>query len=59
MTFNIRYDNPEDNDNWWEHRKLSILKMFNFYSPEIIGIQEGLNHQVKCKLCVTASEVKL
>ena len=47
MTFNIRYDNPEDNDNWWEHRKLSILKMFNFYSPEIIGIQEGLNHQVK------------
>lgn len=47
MTFNIRYDNPEDNDNWWEHRKLSILKMFSFYSPEIIGIQEGLNHQVK------------
>ena len=47
MTFNIRYDNPEDNDNWWEHRKLSILKMFNFYSPEIIGIQEGLNNQVK------------
>ena len=47
MTFNIRYDNPKDNLNWWEYRKSSVVQMFNFYSPEIIGIQEGLYHQLK------------
>ena len=47
MTFNIRYDNPKDNENWWEYRKSSVVQMFNFYSPEIIGIQEGLYHQLK------------
>lgn len=47
MTFNIRYDNPKDNQNWWEYRKSSVVQMFNFYSPEIIGIQEGLYHQLK------------
>ena len=47
MTFNIRYDNPKDNQNWWEHRKSSVLKIFEFYSPEFIGIQEGLNNQIK------------
>ncbi len=47
MTFNIRYDNPKDNHNWWEHRKSSVLKIFEFYSPEVIGIQEGLNNQIK------------
>tara|TARA_A100001011_G_scaffold262401_1_gene270927 strand:- start:44 stop:802 length:759 start_codon:yes stop_codon:yes gene_type:complete len=47
MTFNIRYDNPKDNDNCWEHRKSSVLKIFDFYSPEVIGIQEGLINQIK------------
>ena len=47
MTFNIRYDNPKDNHNWWEYRKSSVLKIFEFYSPEVIGIQEGLNNQIK------------
>ena len=47
MTFNIRYDNPKDNQNWWEYRKSSVVQMFNFYSPEIIGVQEGLYHQLK------------
>ena len=47
MTFNIRYDNPKDNHNWWEHRKSSVLKIFEFYSPEVIGVQEGLNNQIK------------
>ncbi len=47
MTFNIRYDNPKDNHNWWEHRKSSVIKIFKFYSPEVIGIQEGLNNQIK------------
>ena len=32
MTFNIRYDNPKDNENWWEYRKSSVVQMFKFYS---------------------------
>ena len=47
MTFNIRYDNPKDKYNCWENRKSSVLKIFDFYSPEVIGIQEGLNNQIK------------
>ena len=47
MTFNIRYDTPKDKDNGWEYRKSSVLKIFDFYSPEVIGIQEGLNNQIK------------
>lgn len=47
MTFNIRYDNPGDNENNWEYRKQEIVKMIQFYTPDILGIQEGLHHQVK------------
>ncbi len=46
MTYNIRYDNPDDNENAWPHRKEEITKMIHYYSPELLGIQEGLHHQV-------------
>lgn len=46
MSFNIRYDNPSDNENNWEHRKAEVVTMIQYYSPEILGIQEGLQHQV-------------
>lgn len=47
MSYNIRYDNPNDNENWWKYRKSEVAKMINYYAPEIVGIQEGLNNQVK------------
>ena len=47
MSFNIRYDNPNDDLNWWGNRKLEIAKTINYYAPEIVGIQEGLDNQVK------------
>jgi endonuclease/exonuclease/phosphatase family metal-dependent hydrolase len=47
MTYNIRYDNPKDSSNNWEHRKEFLLSQLNYYSPDIIGTQEGLEHQVK------------
>lgn len=46
MTFNIRYDNPNDKENSWTYRKSEIVKMLNFYAPGILGIQEGLHSQV-------------
>jgi len=47
ISFNIRYDNQNDNQNWWKFRKSEVSQMINYYSPEIIGIQEGLNNQIK------------
>lgn len=46
MTYNIRYDNPEDSVNNWNQRKKSMSEMLNRYHPWIIGIQEGLHHQL-------------
>lgn len=46
MTYNIRYDNPNDGINNWEHRKNAIVELIAHYQPSIFGIQEGLFHQV-------------
>ena len=47
MTYNIRYNTPNDAENWWEHRKNEVADMINYYQPDILGIQEGLNGQLK------------
>jgi endonuclease/exonuclease/phosphatase family metal-dependent hydrolase len=47
MTFNIRYDNPNDGINSWEFRKASVIGLVDHYAPEIFGIQEGLYNQVQ------------
>jgi endonuclease/exonuclease/phosphatase family metal-dependent hydrolase len=47
MTYNIRYDNKGDNENNWHHRKEKIVKLIEHYAPAVIGIQEGLSHQVE------------
>lgn len=46
MTFNIRYNNPKDNENNWEHRKNDVINLINNYRPDILGIQEGRSDQV-------------
>jgi len=46
MTYNIRYDNPNDGENQWSKRKEYLCSQILFYSPDVFGIQEGLNHQV-------------
>ncbi len=45
MTYNIRYDNPDDGQNQWTERKAEVVAMLNYYEPDIIGLQEALNHQ--------------
>lgn len=47
ITYNIRYDNPNDGDNQWSKRKVFLRDQIAFYSPDILGIQEGLHHQVE------------
>jgi endonuclease/exonuclease/phosphatase family metal-dependent hydrolase len=46
MTYNIRFDNPNDRENAWSNRKDYWVSQVAFYEPDIIGIQEALPNQV-------------
>ena len=39
MSYNIRYDNKWDEENSWDTRKESIVRIFEQYSPSFIGTQ--------------------
>lgn len=47
ISYNIRYDNPNDKPNHWDNRKDFLIAQLNFYAPDIFGTQEGLVHQLK------------
>ena len=47
MTYNIRYDNPGDGINSWEHRKEIVSSLISFHGADIVCIQEGLIQQVR------------
>ena len=47
MTFNIRYNNPSDSIFNWDHRKSMVYEVFRESSPDLAGLQEVLNSQVK------------
>jgi len=47
MTYNIRYDNPEDGPNGWLARRDSVASTVRFHKVDILCIQEGLTHQVQ------------
>jgi endonuclease/exonuclease/phosphatase family metal-dependent hydrolase len=44
LSFNIRYANPKDGDNTWEHRRAAVAKIVE--SAEIVGLQEALRSQL-------------
>lgn len=46
MSYNIRYDNPGDGENKWEIRKKKLCELINYYSPDILGVQEALKSQL-------------
>lgn len=46
-TYNIRYDAKHDTANAWENRKIVISNLLLFNQVDILGIQEGLHHQVE------------
>ena len=47
ITYNIRYDNPNDGENIWENRKNKMAGLLNYYEPSFLGIQEGLLNQIE------------
>lgn len=46
MTFNIRFDNPNDGPNAWPNRKEFVAGTIRFHQADIVGTQEGMHHQL-------------
>jgi endonuclease/exonuclease/phosphatase family metal-dependent hydrolase len=46
MTYNIRYDNPQDGINAWPNRKQKVADLIRKYDPDLIGLQEAMHHQI-------------
>ena len=46
MTFNIRYDNPNDGENAWPHRKDVVAKVIDQHA-DLAGLQEVTFQQLK------------
>ncbi|HOU95182.1 MAG TPA: endonuclease/exonuclease/phosphatase family protein [Bacteroidales bacterium] len=45
ITFNIRYDNPNDGINAWTNRKNLVIEFLKEEKPDLFGLQEALWHQ--------------
>ncbi len=46
MTFNIRYNNPNDGEHAWPNRKERVASVIRFHRADIVGMQEVLKGQV-------------
>ncbi len=47
MSYNIRYNNPDDGENAWPNRKNHVTDMMNsVYDADVIGVQEALKGQL-------------
>ncbi|WP_013321917.1 endonuclease/exonuclease/phosphatase family protein [Gloeothece verrucosa] len=46
ITFNLRYDKPDPAQNNWRVRRAAIASLLNYYSPDLMGTQEGKAHQL-------------
>jgi endonuclease/exonuclease/phosphatase family metal-dependent hydrolase len=46
-TYNIRFDNPNDEGNLWKDRSPHLINQIIFHQMDIIGTQEGLHHQLE------------
>lgn len=45
MTYNIRLDLASDGDNAWPHRRKALTSLVAYYAPDLVGMQEVLQHQ--------------
>lgn len=46
MSFNIRYDNPNDGVNAWPNRKDWVASLIRFHGADVVGVQEALKRQL-------------
>jgi endonuclease/exonuclease/phosphatase family metal-dependent hydrolase len=45
-TFNIRWDNPNDEGNLWKDRLPHVVALIQFHQIDLVGVQEALQHQL-------------
>lgn len=46
VSYNIRYNNPDDGENAWSNRKFQVTDLLRFHEADIIGMQEVLYDQL-------------
>ena len=46
LSFNIRFDTSKDGENAWPNRKEMVGQWVKSESPDVIGLQEALRHQI-------------
>jgi endonuclease/exonuclease/phosphatase family metal-dependent hydrolase len=46
MSFNIRYNNPDDGVHAWPHRKERVAGLIRFHGADVVGMQEVLKGQI-------------
>ncbi len=47
ITFNIRFNNPDDGINAWPNRIEMVTGLFKYHEPDIFGLQEALIGQIE------------
>lgn len=47
MTFNIRYNNPDDGENAWPQRKAYVVELIKNSQVDLVGVQEALFEQIQ------------
>lgn len=47
LTFNLRFANPLDGPNYWDHRKELVVETIFACNPDLIGTQEGTVPQLE------------
>ena len=46
ISYNVRYNNPNDGENAWPHRKARVVELLHRYQPDLIGLQEVRKEQL-------------
>jgi endonuclease/exonuclease/phosphatase family metal-dependent hydrolase len=47
MSYNIRYDNPNDGRYAWRTRRDNVAGVIRFHRPDVVGLQEALHDQLQ------------
>lgn len=47
MSYNIRFDNPEDGPHAWAHRRDLVGRRIQDQEADVVGLQEALVHQLR------------
>lgn len=47
MSYNVRYDNPNDGDHVWSRRRDQVASVIRFHRPAVVGLQEADHAQVE------------